>query len=106
MNITEEQASYNIPEEETQEYGPLYDILYEAGLRASDSKGKERHANDRPFISQPISSIQDAVGSGFPLGQALKKIQESRRLAPSKARNELLDAIVYIAAAIIYEDRD
>lgn len=86
------------------DYGPLYDVLHEAGQRAATSKGRERHGNGRAFISQPIFTIQDAVGSGFPLGQALKKIQESQRLSPSYARNELLDSIVYIAAAIIHAD--
>lgn len=93
-----------IPEKSEPDYGPLYDILHEAGLRASESKGRERHANDKPFTSQPLFTIQDAVGSGFPLGQALKKIQESQRLTPSQARKELLDSIVYIASAIIYND--
>jgi hypothetical protein len=86
-------------------YDPLYDILHEAGLRASESKGKERHANNKPFIRQPIFTIQEAVGTGFALGQAIKKIEESTRLSASMARNELLDSIVYIAASIIHTDK-
>ena len=93
-----------MPDKSEPDYGALYDILHEAGLRASESKGKERHSNGKAFTSQPLFTIQAAVGTGFPLGQALKKIQESQRLAPSQARRELLDSIVYIASAIIYED--
>ena len=47
-------------------------------------------------------SIPKRLGDGgecFCLGQAAKKIFESRRLAPAPARAELLGAINYLAAA-------
>lgn len=42
------------------------------------------------------------MGLGFPLGQAMKKIQECQRMDPDAAKRELLGAINYLAAAILY----
>jgi hypothetical protein len=47
------------------------------------------------------------TGSGFALGQAIKKMEESQRLPNKEAAiQELLGAIVYIAGAIIYLEED
>ena len=57
---------------------------------------------DEPFSSQLICAIPKRLGPGgecFCLGQAVKKICESRRLPPERARAELLGAINYLAAA-------
>lgn len=86
-------------------YEDLAEILRDAYDQASGGKGKERHANDLPFDEQPIAKIQSLVGSGFALGQAIKKIQESQRMEPEAARKELLGAIVYIAGAIIHLEK-
>jgi len=85
------------------QYKSLKDVLHLAYLQASEGKGKERHASGEPFEDQPICTIARKVGIGFCLGQALKKIEESRRLSqyPGREIGELLGAINYIAGAII-----
>lgn len=84
-------------------YESLGLALGEAVAQASRGKGADRHAEKgEPFSDQLIMSIPKRLGDGgecFCLGQALKKICESRRLAPAPARAELLGAINYIAAA-------
>ena len=84
-------------------YESLGLALGEAVAQASRGKGADRHAGKgEQFADQLIMSIPKRLGEGgecFCLGQALKKICESRRLAPAPARAELLGAINYIAAA-------
>ena len=84
-------------------YESLGFALGEAVAQASRGKGADRHAErGEPFSDQLIMSIPRRLGPGgecFCLGQALKKICESRRLAPAPARAELLGAINYLAAA-------
>ena len=74
-----------------------------AVAQAARGKGSERHSYDgEPFSEQLIFEIPrrlGACGSGFLLGQAVKKIYESVRLEPERARAELLGAINYLAAA-------
>lgn len=83
-------------------YKSLYDILGDAFLQACDGKGKERHAKpSEPFEKQKICEITRRVGLGYPLGQAIKKAEESLRLQPEAGVQELLGAINYLAAAII-----
>ena len=84
-------------------YESLGLALGEAVAQAARGKGSERHAEkDEPFSSQLICAIPKRLGPGgecFCLGQAVKKIYESRRLPPERARAELLGAINYLAAA-------
>ena len=84
-------------------YESLGLALGEAVAQAARGKGADRHAEKgEPFSDQLIMSIPKRLGPGgecFCLGQALKKICESRRLAPAPARAELLGAINYLAAA-------
>lgn len=84
-------------------YDALGLALGEAVAQAARGKGADRHAEKgEPFSDQLIMSIPKRLGDGgecFCLGQALKKICESRRLAPAPARAELLGAINYLAAA-------
>lgn len=82
-------------------YQILLEVLINAFNQAAYGKGKERHASNDPYDKQPCCSIARKVGIGFPLGQALKKIEESMRLDKERAINELLGAINYIAAGII-----
>lgn len=84
-------------------YESLGLALGEAVSQASRGKGAERHAESgEKFSGQLIMSIPKRLGLGgecFCLGQALKKICESRRLPQARARAELLGAINYLAAA-------
>ena len=84
-------------------YESLGLALGEAVAQAARGKGADRHAEKgEPFSDQLIMSIPKRLGPGgecFCLGQALKKICESRRLPPDRARAELLGAINYVAAA-------
>lgn len=87
------------------EYAPLAAILQEAYDQAATGKGKERHANDRPFIDQPILEIGRMCGPGFDTGQSIKKQQEAMGMLArgdaSAAIRELLGAINYTAAAVL-----
>lgn len=86
----------------SEQYKELNRTLTKAYHQSSTGKGKERHANNRPFEQQDICEITRNVGLGFPLGQAVKKINESVRVGGKEfMERELLGAIVYIAAAII-----
>lgn len=86
-----------------QDYVELKRVLKEAYNQAASGKGKERHACDKPFVNQPILEIARMVGDGYLLGQAMKKTQESQRLPTTQAKvKELLGAINYLAAAVIY----
>lgn len=85
-----------------QGYETLLAVLVEALCQAQYGKGKERHANDRPFLYQPIMEIGRMVGPGFNIGQAIKKGQESLRLPETERKvKELLGGIVYLASAVI-----
>ena len=81
-------------------YGRLDAVLKRASDQASTGKGSERHADGQSFEEQPIMWIEREFRS-FQLGQAVKKIHESQRLAPEAAARELLGAINYLAAKVI-----
>ncbi len=83
------------------ERDPLCHVLNMAYYQAIDGKGKERHAEDKPFQDQIWSVITKTVGLGFPLGQAFKKWDEAQRMAKDAAVKEILGAIVYLAMAVI-----
>ena len=84
-------------------YEYLCHILKLALEQAQHGKGNARHAsNGEAFLWQPILEITRRVGTGYPLGQAVKKVYESQRLSLEGAEAELLGAINYIAAALIY----
>lgn len=91
-------------------YYPLCRVLNAAYEQAANGKGKERHANNKPFTDQPIMEIARMVGPGYQLGQAMKKSQEAggmiHRGQPERARAELLGAINYLAACVLLIDED
>ena len=70
-------------------------------FQAQSGKGKERHAQDKPFIRQPILEIGRMVGPASAAGQVIKKTQEAMRLPKDRAIAELLGAINYAAATIL-----
>ena len=82
-------------------YEPLHDILVQALGQAQAGKGKERHANGKPFLRQPILELGRMVGPGGTAQQVMKKTQEALNLPPDRAVTELLGAINYAAATII-----
>jgi hypothetical protein len=96
----------NISPEDADRYEKLMGVLMDAYSQASTGKGEERHAAGRPFDEQDIMLIMDRVGTGFAIGQAIKKLVEGGRLKdPEKLRQEWLGAIVYIAGAILWKDQ-
>lgn len=94
-----------LTDEQRDRYERLMLVMMDAHSRASEGKGAERHDNGANFEDQPTAIIMDQVGDGFALGQAMKKLVESRKLDWERARNERLDAMVYIAASIIWKDQ-
>lgn len=108
LNDTVEQLAAEHDAEHDAEYaayGCLQGILDDAYAQAARGKGKERHANDKPFNDQPIMEVGRIVGSGFALGQVMKKAGEAKGMADrgdaDAAERELLGAIVYAAAAVL-----
>ena len=85
-------------------YYALFSVLNDALNQAQSGKGEERHGNGLSFLEQPALTITRAVGLGFPLGQAMKKIQECQRMDTDAAKRELLGAINYLAAAVLFLD--
>jgi hypothetical protein len=83
-------------------YDRLMLVMRRAFLQAAVGKGAERHANSLPFEDQPMQAINRLLGSvDGHLYQAIKKVQESKRLPRDRAVAELLGAINYLAGAII-----
>jgi hypothetical protein len=85
-------------------YEALTDVMTDAIHQAAYGKGLERHADHRPFHDQPILRETQAVGLGFPAGQARKKILEAVCCCddhPERAIADLLGAINYTAALVI-----
>ncbi|MEN3144618.1 hypothetical protein ABDF71_21750 [Ochrobactrum sp. WV_118_8] len=88
-------------------YDSLARILGEAFVQSAFGKGKERHANDRSFDNQPISTIPELLGNvgvGGTAYQVIKKTQEAvgmhQRGKADAAIAEMLGVIVYAAATI------
>ena len=86
------------------EYSDLFEVLRDALEEAQEGKCAVRHGNGLSFMDQPALTITRAVGLGFPLGQAMKKIQECQRMDTDAAKRELLGAINYLAAAVLFLD--
>ncbi|WP_444884678.1 hypothetical protein [Microbulbifer sp. PSTR4-B] len=87
-------------------YQRLADVLERAYDQAARGKGEERHANGQRFEDQPMQTISGLLATDDGMAfQAIKKIQEARRLPTRERRvRELLGAINYIAGMIIYEE--
>lgn len=83
-------------------YEALARELHAAFDQSAHGKGRERHANGRPFDRQPILELARMYGPGFSAGQAAKKAQEALGMATrgnvDAAIHELHGAIVYLAA--------
>ena len=84
-------------------YEALAHELQEAFAQSAHGKGKERHANGKPFDRQPIMELTRLYGPGFSAGQAAKKVQEALQFRlkagdTEAAHAEVLGGIVYLAA--------
>lgn len=87
-------------------YQALADVLRMALDQAQSGKGRDRHADDKPFLEQPILNIARMLdGVGGHAYQIAKKAQEATRMArrdqDGAAIQELLGVIVYASAAVI-----
>ena len=94
-------------------YQPLARALAAAYAQSAHGKGKERHANSKPFDEQPIMEIVRLFGQAGIVGHAyqiIKKAQEAGNMAlrgnTDAARAEFLGVIVYAAAAWHYLGSD
>jgi len=67
-------------------------------------KGKERHGHNTSLQYQPIWQIAQNVGTGFPIGQAIKKLMELKIHEGKAWRKEAVGAIVYTMFAIMWHD--
>jgi len=92
---------------EEDRFNLLRDVYADACEQASGGKGRERHdPNAERFENQQIVRVNEWLGSNHgDLFQAVKKLIESARLPPDRARAEILGAINYAAAAVIIIDR-
>lgn len=86
-------------------YEALFEVLVEALNQAQGGKGHERHAQDMPFLDQPIVRLGMMYGPGGPGQQVGKKTQEAMRLPHSRGIAEMLGAINYAAAMVIVSRR-
>ncbi len=83
-------------------------ILDEAHHQVFEGKGEERHGHGLCIEQQPWKHITDNVGTGFVIGQALKKLMELKAFSNPEQykswKREALGAIVYITMGIMYND--
>lgn len=88
------------------DYLPLLRTFLGALEQAAYGKGRERHANDLPFIEQPILTMAHMLDSDAGLAQkVIKKTVEARSLPTKQARiNELRGTLVYAAAMVLFEE--
>ena len=88
------------------DYLPLLRTFLGALEQAAYGKGRERHANDLPFVEQPILTMAHMLDSDAGLAQqVIKKTIEARTLPTKQARiNELRGTLVYAAAMILFEE--
>jgi len=83
-------------------YDELSRVLHAAYEQASGGKGAARHSQGQRFEHQPIVALQRLYGPGFAYGQVAKKMEEAQRMDRDAAVRELLGAINYLAAVVVY----
>lgn len=83
---------------------PLYRPLMDAIAQAMYGKGERHGGASIPFEDQPIFHYARMHGRGFLTGQAAKKLEEAAATRNGEAFiTEVLGAIVYAGAAVVYE---
>lgn len=84
------------------------EVLDYAHHQVFRGKGEERHGHGLDLEQQPWKHITDNVGTGFVIGQALKKLMELKAFSNPEQykswKREALGAIVYITMGIMYND--
>lgn len=87
---------------EDEQYKELVRVLFMAYTQAAHGKGRERHAEDKPFHKQDIVVEAVDIGRAYNIGQARKKLKEGlTRLEGGAEIEEYLGAINYIAGAVL-----
>lgn len=91
-------------------------VLKDAFDQVFSGKGEERHGHGNALEAQPWRVITDNVGTGFVIGQAMKKLLELKTFSSSSVdeklsaknylawRREAIGVIVYTVMAIMYRD--
>ena len=86
-------------------YHDLARILSGAFDQSARGKGRERHANSKPFKNQPIMEIARMTGIDAHSYQIMKKAQEASSMFKrgdfEAAKAEFRGVIIYAAAAIL-----
>lgn len=83
---------------------PMYPVVMAAIEQAMFGKGKRHGGAETPWLEQPIFHYAKMHGRGFLTGQAAKKLEEAATTRAGTAfETEVLGAIVYACAAIVYE---
>lgn len=90
----------------TNTHASLERVFALAVEQSQSGKGADRHGNGQSFDDQPIFTLNRPLGTNHgALFQVLKKTTESAKLASTgrvdMAKNELLGAMVYAAAAYL-----
>jgi len=86
------------------DYDTPEEVFEDVLEQVTSGKGHERHGNGGSFEAQPIVVICRQLGHswmGFPVGQALKKLHECRRLEDEQRIQEVLGAIAYASFALL-----
>lgn len=85
---------------------PLFPVLCAAIEQAMFGKGVRHGGATVPFLEQPIFHYAKMHGRGFLTGQAAKKLEEAASTRHGDAfRTEVLGAIVYAAAAVLWDEK-
>jgi hypothetical protein len=84
------------------DYVDFVRVLRRAYDQTAVGKGSERHGGRVAFDRQPVmTEIEQSGTTAGAVFQVRKKMLESLRLPPERARHEILGAIVYAAAAYL-----
>jgi hypothetical protein len=83
---------------------PMMPVLVAALSQAMYGKGQRHGGASKPWLEQPIFHYAEMHGRGFVTGQAAKKLEEAASTRDGEPFvTEVLGAIVYSCAAVIYE---
>lgn len=97
-----------LPTDPVPGYARLSEVLAAAYDQAARGKGKERHANNKPFHEQRMQEISKLQGNPYGMAfQVQKKLLEGLEMkCPDARKRELLGAIVYLAGIVVYLDQE